>query len=573
MSQWPVIFLSQEDRDSIKTALSAINETRKRVTAYLGTRKRQRFYIQYKAAIAQMNEMLEDLAEETVALSHKEIIFKIVYWADTNNMPRKQIVNVTSAAINKAMALWTKGSLSRISTGWYLDNQNAAYNIKLVERIKDMLARPNRLINAGSDTYVVGNIICALCDTCTCYQLISMMTPCEDGEIFDGITESGPLEKLLSTESIEQNRKYLQVLNDEYSNAKKSCDDLKKKFDVSELWLTEPLDNVINNHESNKLDCLVASLCVMARMNMLIAMSADKASYDKDDLIESNALYIGGSTHFWRIILVQLLVEVAGIIDNKLALWVHSLIDFLVKHPLKIKGFKLPIEADKAKSVFAKLGAHYLRGYHPDEQCLGNVDKWVQYETEQNEYLQVVSVYFAGVMTNKSGITFDNISDCERMISDLYKKIIYPNMKAIIRWMYECATNTTEDADLNPEPQAPVPEIDELKPETWYYVRNPAAGMTVSDPVTFCDSEGLKGYFREHRIDATIKPESIMNALVHYKLMPQSIRAVMPQEYCGREGWHKIKRGGLRILAKLDEKEQLYFNIYPRKEWEYRATV
>jgi len=592
MSQWPVIFLSQEDQESIKTALSAIIETRKRVAAYLEKRKKQRFDSQYKAAFAQKDEILKDLGEEIIALSHKEIILNIISLADANKVERKRIVTATLGAINRAMAGFTPNSVKHLHTGWYLEHQNATDNKKLIVQIKDILARQDRVILAGPDTYLVDKIIRNLCDNCTCNQLISLIIPCEDGEIFDAVTESGPLKKQLLKESVEQDRKYAKALNDEYYRAKKSYDDLKEKIAMSEMWLTEPLENVIARVASNKLDFLVESLCVIEKTTCSKVMSAEFADANLKEvfknLIENYSLFIGSSVHLWRIFLVQILAETGGIIGNMLAPWVHSLIDFLVKHPLKIKKVKMPIDADKAKAVFAKLGAHYLKGYHPDEQCMGNTDKWGQHETEPNSYLQAVSVYFASVMTNNPVTSPDN-AERQNVINDLFQKIIIPNIESIIRWMHECATNATADGQpiqtfdelvkpfvidgSEPQQESQALEVEEIKLKTWYYVHNPEHGMTVSEPVVFSNSEELEGYFRKHRVDAVIKPESIMNALAQYKLTPQSIRAIMPQEYCGREGWHKIKRGKLRILARLDEKEQLYFHLYPRKEWEYRAAV
>lgn len=588
MSLWPIVFMNDENRVTVERAVSAIIETRKRVTHYMEKRKKQNFYKQYKAAKDHSNEMFQELGEEAVALSQKEIFCKIAVWADENNVSRQECVCAAIVAMKFALRRMKTKDFCLLA-GKYAEEWDESQRKKITDIIKCHLPKTKSwLLDEYGRESPIPNIADMLCSNCNDDQYFSMIDPCDDAEILSGVVESGPLEKQLSPESIEQSRIYVKELKKELRKASAIEKALREKLEMTVMHLTEPLDKAWQL-QSKTGDLFVFVLCNLEKLFYSNMIFADH--YEKNEALETRsaiATLTGASPQFWQIVLVQLLTDTGGIVEDKFASWVSPFFASLTKHPLKIKRQKLPPEAIKAQAVFAKLVAPYLKGYHPKNLDCFNLDKLSL--LEPNKYLQLISLYFA-CKISKAELLPDN-SDDKHVIYHLFDKIIVPNLESIINWMYEGLTDASGDKrsnvaldvwleplcqnapdEIKEHQEAAVVGIEPEEPETWYYVHNPENGASVSDPVTFCNVEGLNGYFKKHGIATIIKPESILNALVYYKRMASKIRSVMPQELCGHEGWHKIKRGKLRILARLDKKDGLFFHIYPRKEWAYRAAV
>jgi len=115
--------------------------------------------------------------------------------------------------------------------------------------------------------------------------------------------------------------------------------------------------------------------------------------------------------------------------------------------------------------------------------------------------------------------------------------------------------------------------LNDFEPEEilWRYVEKPENGSERYSEIKFTTASELAVFFRKKRIPISIKEESIINAVQYFRGVPDADKNTMIKEQVGSLRWNKVKRGKMRILL-LEEGDQIYVNVYPRKEWEYKGN-
>ena len=92
--------------------------------------------------------------------------------------------------------------------------------------------------------------------------------------------------------------------------------------------------------------------------------------------------------------------------------------------------------------------------------------------------------------------------------------------------------------------------------------------MASAEELYLSAGEDLANHLCTKKNAVVVKESSVVEALRHYKDMPEMVRVTKPLERHGEYNWHKLKRGKQRILVR-SENNTLYFTLYQRRDWQY----
>jgi hypothetical protein len=285
---------------------------------------------------------------------------------------------------------------------------------------------------------------------------------------------------------------------------------------------------------------------------------------------------------FWYVGLFSLLAE-TGALDNDAAFkeWTRSLLIDTALHPAQLNRLPVPQQAQKTRSSLAKRIAPLFKGCAMElrDELVYAADKE---RVDDTELLCMLAVCLSGRWLKADGVDRSLSRKEQSIVDDFWLNYIAPRSEALLMQMADQVEGadgkkgwisvfgnlwaSDDDFDID-EFQIEEPPL----PENWYYVTNPGRVDTAVEQVVFsCEEDTgttMENFLRTRKIKPTVKPVSIVTALEHFRDMPEMLRAVMPHEQVENESWHKIKRGKLRILARIEEDGRLLFNVYPRKDW------
>jgi hypothetical protein len=106
--------------------------------------------------------------------------------------------------------------------------------------------------------------------------------------------------------------------------------------------------------------------------------------------------------------------------------------------------------------------------------------------------------------------------------------------------------------------------------DKWFYVENPKAenwNVTALETADEDFEEGLDVFFRRNKVTTVVPTASVARAVRYFEEAQQGQGVQIPGVVINGVLWSKVKRGKARILCRLDERDQLYFHVYPRRAW------
>lgn len=261
--------------------------------------------------------------------------------------------------------------------------------------------------------------------------------------------------------------------------------------------------------------------------------------------------------------------------------------DYLFRSPAKIGRMKCSRKYDKVKSSLKHFVSPVLCDLDLEERGVYLSD----FETQRGPAQFNLRAYLLVSMINENrneGLSAKQ----KRAVRRILEELIIPARHAIMERLekVQChdeimagaqtLTGWLQEIDAASEDEMPeedlhddTPEVlDEPEQRVWRYVDNPGCDLNAYTEWHFLSGTELDVHFRKHHVRPSIKAESIIRAIDYYLGMEPSQKNIMIKEHVGHESWHKLKRGGMRILIRDDDDRNIYVHVYPRKEWTYKAA-
>lgn len=598
---FPLIFDTQDDLDRTVGVLEAFFKVHRRASTFLERRKTQRTKNSYDLALLRMDELLTEMGGATVELHHRRILLKAKLFAQerTYDVARTvsicaEVIGMTSAKIRRVAGKPPLGT----SPAWtFLSPYNEGmHNAEMASAMSCDLKNPHEFTRLGKHrAKLAAELAGHLADVCTESEILSMLDPIENDDVSDQI-ETMDSETLAVFE--ERQKERLASLEADLEQAEATVNEITDRLSMANEFTTEPFLNksffpgmgdtndAPGSFEGSLFPRMMAFLVTVEYTRAIIPI--DRLTPEPPpDALKNLVGIMAVDKYFWNVILCQMCDDCDALRKHQFADWFHSLFQQLIEHPKHFSRLSVSPDVMRARSLFSKSLVPVMLG-HDRTGCQSWLDNARQ-SKEPNMALDVYASYLALSVSKRQADGADLDGDVSRSLFILWKKYCLPVMErilleirnAIIEKRYIIlgaadspdATPSKSNAD-NDKLADSLSCLEALEPAgqemEWFYVRRPEYGIRDAEPVPELDDNKINDWLWDQDIKTIVKPESVINALNYYCSLPPITRAMTPKETVGHESWDKMKRGKLRILARLESGNKLFFHLYPRKEWEYK---
>lgn len=441
--------------------------------------------------------------------------------------------------------------------------------------------------------------------------LIELTDETIDEELFEEIASAGLESVPLSKLSLDEDFKYISYLENKVFQLETQLYDVLNKSKATYEFVIEPCVDALT--VGNRYDILFQWIFKLALRSIRKAVSTYYSSVFNrilepsivDIEIKTNdelVLLMPASTHFWYAVLVALYIQTPDQGEEKITPEIIEILLQAIKHPAKLRKAKCSNSYMKFKSNLQKYITPFTKGRHLELEENFSCD-FLSSMPKQNA-LYLVAAHLSNIC-QKLDYTQKTDNELSKVAINIERDILHGFVNEMIKW----AINTIEDNALVPlsyddmlennlfsdeketnslalpEDMASTTEHEfivnlttiDVKPEVlqeqkkeWFYLSNPRHSSDEKESIyTYGESTfvSINKIIRDNGLDGIVKTGSVVSALEYFDEMPDNEKMHIDKVKIEDQLWHKIKRGKLRILARIVDDGALIFNIYPRKSW------
>ena len=277
--------------------------------------------------------------------------------------------------------------------------------------------------------------------------------------------------------------------------------------------------------------------------------------------------------------------------------WLGDLVAAMLRQPRRLKRHRCPQEAQKLRNLLAARVGPMLAGCESKRRRLAEeVERAVhRFESDGASAAGFMTAVACRSVFHGCGEEREDWEAGREAALALGRQWLEPHVVAVALRLEvdvqfpldlglrssEATAGVPEGIDARPEPSWEPVEIDEDEEDLevdrhaqrslpWYYVSHPTRigkeGELVSAPDDEARDKKVAAFYKRKRLPLDVKPDSVAHALEYFESHDPVQRTLIPHETFGEVTWQKLKRGGVRILVRLEE-DGLRFHTYNRAEY------
>jgi len=566
-------------------------------------------FLKHTARIhSEYRENLEEYFSAKNDLVRRSLVRSVVLAGKQHNM-RSRLCIFALLDVFELLSAENRGSHGRellrmIREGMLLDNDMEKIRVELAEQMRSMVGKfpehlPDVLKFVSDCACMVVDIVCELSDD----DIVMLADPFPDWEPVIAGFEDKLDEGILTESACAELENYVRELKTRHAVLTLELNEKSQRIERAMDYVAAPMNelpNSINGYEEE-----VLLIFTKLAQKEYMAWVAGRKEPQVDSLfVEAEDRYrhvdmmtlLGSHAEFWYVVLFQLLDSYTPLTENTLSADARRILATMIRHPTKLRKMSVPAGYDKLKGRLKRYVSPCLKGFHPDEEDY-LINERLEEDLEPRHYVDLVAEYISlsFFKDNQFGIQSDGqLKALEKAWSDIFEPLVekvathfclevlghdVEELKTLEdtasehefqEYMQEYLEAEPEEFDIDLEADLVTQEHIEPAPprRNWYYVPHLAAPEK-GERIEFAGTDkgdALDTFFGKRNIKTVIKSKSIANALDYYVGLPENVRQLMPKESLGEYSWDKLKRGKLRIVARIED-EDLFFHIFPRKEW------